>query len=203
MKERGTFLVPTTALTDTIDLASLLPEVRQKAEFILPLARANLRKAALAGVKIALGTDALLMPFGENAKEFGAMTDRGLAPLEALRAGTLNAAELRSQPHGGGQLQRPASSARVKNRFSTDTHVICPLITSTVDYDKAIRRCLNQSRTALVTTPRNLFTSRQSVGSMPSCSIAPVGITGTQNSGLAANGIDSAEPFPEKPEVLE
>lgn len=94
MKERGTYLVPTTALTDTINLASLPPAVRRKAETVLPLARANLRKAAQAGVKIALGTDAPLVPFGENAKEFGAMADRGLAPLEALRAGTLNAAEL-------------------------------------------------------------------------------------------------------------
>jgi len=94
MKERGTYLVPTTALTDTIDMAALPPPVRQKAENILPLARANLRKAALAGVKIALGTDAPLVPFGENAKEFGAMADRGLTPLESLRAGTMNAAEL-------------------------------------------------------------------------------------------------------------
>lgn len=94
MKERGTYLVPTTALTDTIDYAALPPAVRQKAESIVPLARANLRKAALAGVKIALGTDAPLVPFGENAKEFGAMADRGLAPIESLRVGTLNAAEL-------------------------------------------------------------------------------------------------------------
>jgi imidazolonepropionase-like amidohydrolase len=94
MKERGTYLVPTTALTDTIDMAALPPPVRLKAENILPLARANLRKAALAGVKIALGTDAPLVPFGENAKEFGAMADRGLTPLESLRAGTMNAAEL-------------------------------------------------------------------------------------------------------------
>jgi imidazolonepropionase-like amidohydrolase len=94
MKERGTFLVPTTALTDTLDLANLPPPVRRKAETVLPLARSNLRKAAQAGVKIALGTDAPLVPFGENAKEFGAMAERGLAPIDALRAGTINAAEL-------------------------------------------------------------------------------------------------------------
>jgi imidazolonepropionase-like amidohydrolase len=94
MKERGTYLVPTTALTDTINLASLPPAVRRKAESVLPLARANLRKAAIAGVKIALGTDAPLVPFGENAREFGAMADRGLGALGALRAGTINAAEL-------------------------------------------------------------------------------------------------------------
>jgi len=94
MKERGTYLVPTTALTDTINLASLPPAVRRKAESILPLARANLRKAALAGVKIALAPTHRWCRSAKNAKEFGAMADRGLAALEALRAGTLNAAEL-------------------------------------------------------------------------------------------------------------
>lgn len=94
MKERGTYLVPTTALTETMDLTALPPQIRKKAETILPLARANLSKAIAGGVKIALGTDSPLVPFGENAKEFGAMTDRGLPPAESLRAGTMNAAEL-------------------------------------------------------------------------------------------------------------
>ena len=94
MKERGTYLVPTTALADMLDLPSLPPAVRRKAESVLPMARANLQKAAKAGVKIALGTDAPLVPFGDNAKEFGAMVARGLAPIDALRAGTINAAEL-------------------------------------------------------------------------------------------------------------
>jgi imidazolonepropionase-like amidohydrolase len=94
MKERGTFLVPTTGLGDTIDFKNLPPLVRVKAETVLPLARQNLRKAAIAGVRIALGTDAPLVPFGENAKEFAAMVDRGLTPLESLRAGTINAADL-------------------------------------------------------------------------------------------------------------
>jgi imidazolonepropionase-like amidohydrolase len=94
MKERGTYLVPTTALFDTMDVASLPPTVRRKAESVLPLARANLRKAVQAGVKVALGTDAPLVPFGDNAKEFSAMMDRGLTAINALRAGTLNAAEL-------------------------------------------------------------------------------------------------------------
>ncbi|MBL0156286.1 MAG: amidohydrolase family protein [Bryobacterales bacterium] len=94
MKERGTYLVPTTALTDTLDLSTAPAIVRKKADYVLPLARANLRKSMLAGVKIALGTDAPLVPFGDNAKEFGAMVDRGLSPLESLRAGTRNAADL-------------------------------------------------------------------------------------------------------------
>jgi imidazolonepropionase-like amidohydrolase len=95
MKERGTYLVPTLALAATMAFNSLPPIVRRKADYVLPLARANVRKAALAGVKIALGTDAPLVPFGENAKEFVAMVEiAGLTPLESLRAGTVNAAGL-------------------------------------------------------------------------------------------------------------
>lgn len=45
-------------------------------------------------MKIALGTDAPLLPFGDNAKEFGAMADRAMTIIDALHAGTINAAEL-------------------------------------------------------------------------------------------------------------
>ncbi|MFN8651699.1 MAG: amidohydrolase family protein [Gemmatimonadales bacterium] len=94
MKQKGTYLVPTTYLTDRIDMASLPPVIRAKAEAILPLARENLKKAIRGGVKIALGTDAAVYPHGENAHEFGALVDRGMSPLEALRAGTINDADL-------------------------------------------------------------------------------------------------------------
>ncbi len=94
MKQKGTFLVPTTYLADRIDLNALPPQIRAKAEGLLPLAKANLSKAIKAGVRIALGTDAAVYPHGENAHEFGALVDRGMTPLEALRAGTVNAAEL-------------------------------------------------------------------------------------------------------------
>jgi imidazolonepropionase-like amidohydrolase len=45
MKERGTYLVPTTYLADRIALDVLPPLVRRKAEFVLPLMRESLRKA--------------------------------------------------------------------------------------------------------------------------------------------------------------
>ncbi|HUP88823.1 MAG TPA: amidohydrolase family protein, partial [Longimicrobiales bacterium] len=70
MKERGTYLVPTSYLATRIDLASLPPVMRKKAETVLPLARESLRKAIAAGVKIAFGTDAAVYPHGENAHEF-------------------------------------------------------------------------------------------------------------------------------------
>lgn len=94
MKQRGTYLVPTTHLGDTLDFSALPPPVKAKGDYVLPLARANLSKAIRAGVKIALGTDAPLVPFGLNAREFKALVDRGLSPVDALRAGTTNAADL-------------------------------------------------------------------------------------------------------------
>jgi imidazolonepropionase-like amidohydrolase len=94
MKARGTFLVPTTALADLIDLENLPPQLRAKAEHISPLAQASLTRAIRAGVKIALGTDAAVMPHGSNAREFAALVERGMRPIDALRAGTVNAAEL-------------------------------------------------------------------------------------------------------------
>lgn len=101
MKEHGTFLVPTTALTDLLDLAHLPPPVRAKAEEVLPKARDSVNRAVRAGVRIVLGTDAPLVPHGQNAKEFTALVARGMAPIEAIRAGTVNAAELLRVPDRG------------------------------------------------------------------------------------------------------
>lgn len=93
MKERGTYLVPTSYLVDRINLAVLPPLVRSKAETILPLARESLRKAIASGVKIGFGTDAGVYPHGENAKEFAVYVKMGLSPLEALKSATVGAAD--------------------------------------------------------------------------------------------------------------
>ena len=93
MKERGTFLVPTTYLAERINLAVLPPLVRQKAETVLPLARESLRKAIAAGVRIGFGTDAAVYPHGENAKEFAVLVRLGMTPLAALQSATVVAAE--------------------------------------------------------------------------------------------------------------
>jgi len=94
MKQHGTYLVPTSWLLERIPLNVLPPLVRRKAETIIPLARESHRKAIAAGVKIAFGTDAAVYPHGENAKEFAVYVKLGMSPLEALRAATLNAADL-------------------------------------------------------------------------------------------------------------
>jgi imidazolonepropionase-like amidohydrolase len=94
MKQHGTFLVPTRALGGLINLEALPPLLRDKAENVLPMAEASFRRAVAAGVRVALGTDAAVMPHGMNAREFNAMVDAGMSPLDALRAGTISGAEL-------------------------------------------------------------------------------------------------------------
>ncbi len=94
MIERGTFLVPTTYLADGMDVSSAAPELQAKAAEVFPKAKETTSKAIRRGVRIACGTDAPAIPHGRNAKELLALVDRGMAPLEAIRAATTVAAEL-------------------------------------------------------------------------------------------------------------
>jgi len=57
------------------------------------LQRENFRRAHRAGAKMVFGSDAGIYPHGQNAKQFAVMVKYGMAPAEAIRAATLNAAE--------------------------------------------------------------------------------------------------------------
>lgn len=94
MVEHGTFLVPTSYLSEGLDTSRAAPELQAKAAEVFPKARRMLGKAIQAGVKIACGTDAPAVPHGQNAKELWAMVDRGMTPLQAIQAATLVSAEL-------------------------------------------------------------------------------------------------------------
>jgi imidazolonepropionase-like amidohydrolase len=94
MVERGTFLVATTYLADGMDVSHAAPELQAKAAEVFPRARATISKAIERGVRIACGTDAPAIPHGRNAKELLALVDRGMTPLQAIRAATTVAAEL-------------------------------------------------------------------------------------------------------------
>lgn len=96
MKKKGVFLVPTTGLMDVIagSFDKLDPVIVEKAKFIIAKAKESHTRAIKAGVKFALGTDAPLLPHGKNAYELTAMVNRGMKPVEAIQAGTINAAEL-------------------------------------------------------------------------------------------------------------
>lgn len=94
MKERGVYLVPTIYLSKVTEQLTLIPLQKSKAEKIVPRMRESLKKAIKAGIKIAFGTDAGVFPHGDNAKEFAVLVEHGLSPLEAIRAATINAADL-------------------------------------------------------------------------------------------------------------
>ncbi|MCB1552856.1 MAG: amidohydrolase family protein [Xanthomonadales bacterium] len=94
MRERGVFLVPTNGLMDRIDFKLLPPQKRAKAEFVSPRMNQSLSAAIKAGVKVALGTDAPLIPHGQNAFEIVKMTEHGMTPLQAIQSATTVAAEL-------------------------------------------------------------------------------------------------------------
>ena len=56
------------------------------------------------GVKIACGSDAPAIPHGTQADELIAMVDRGMTPMQALRAATLTSAELIEREQDLGRL---------------------------------------------------------------------------------------------------
>jgi len=94
MIEHGTFLVPTTYLADGMDVSHAAPELQAKAAEVFPRARQTISKAVDRGVRIACGTDAPAIPHGRNAKELIALVDRGMTPIQAIRAATTVSAEL-------------------------------------------------------------------------------------------------------------
>ena len=94
MIERGTFLVATTYLADGMDVSHAAPELQAKAAEVFPRARETISKAIERGARVACGTDAPAIPHGRNAKELLARVDRGMSPLQAIRAATTVSAEL-------------------------------------------------------------------------------------------------------------
>jgi imidazolonepropionase-like amidohydrolase len=104
MAEKGTFLVGTCALADHMAVDRIHPALQKKAAEIFPKARQMLGKAIKAGVKIACGSDAPAIPHGTQADELIAMVDRGMTPIESLRAATVTSAELIEREHELGRL---------------------------------------------------------------------------------------------------
>ena len=104
MVDHGTFLVPTSYLSEGLDISMAAPELQAKAAEVFPQARAMLGRAIKAGVKIACGTDAPAVPHGKNAKELWAMVDRGMTPMQALQAATMTSAELINREEDLGRL---------------------------------------------------------------------------------------------------
>ena len=99
MAARGTFLVPTLSAGEAVMAAAdrgVLTGLRaQKARDAGTAMRHAIRLAVAAGVPIALGTDAGVGPHAANGHEFTLMHEwGGMTPMQAIVAGTSNAARL-------------------------------------------------------------------------------------------------------------
>src|SRR5262245_35924656 len=92
--ERGTFIVPTSYLSEGMDVSNAAPELQAKAAEVFPIAKKTIARLIDAGAKIACGTDAPAIPHGQNAKELWALVQRGMSPIEAIVAATVTSAEL-------------------------------------------------------------------------------------------------------------
>ena len=98
MLERGTWLVPTLTAGDTTEELANDPKIPEPVrEKLRSLGRPELeafRRAAEAGVKVAMGTDCPVAPHGTNLRELELMAEHGFTPTQALVAATSSAAEL-------------------------------------------------------------------------------------------------------------
>jgi imidazolonepropionase-like amidohydrolase len=98
MKARGTFYVPTLMAVEggkeILAKGGYPPSVAQKMTAAVESIGQVVRKAISKGVKIGMGTDAGVYPHGRNTEEFHLLTDLGMTPLQAMRAGTSVDADL-------------------------------------------------------------------------------------------------------------
>jgi imidazolonepropionase-like amidohydrolase len=98
MVKRGTFYVPTIDhnryYIDNGDKIGYAPGYKEKLQAFIPRNLETARKAFKAGVKFAMGSDAIYTMFGQNSRELGWFVKAGMTPEQALRTATTNAAEL-------------------------------------------------------------------------------------------------------------
>jgi imidazolonepropionase-like amidohydrolase len=106
MKAKGVYWVPTMGYYFYHLDNARSPEAHKYMEDVLGRARQNIPIARELGVKIANGFDpSSAEDHGQNAHEIIAMTKLGLPPVEAIRAATLNAADLMGWPDKVGAIE--------------------------------------------------------------------------------------------------
>jgi imidazolonepropionase-like amidohydrolase len=98
MAKRGTFYVPTIDhnryYIDNGDKIGYAAGYKEKLQVFIPRNLETARKAFKAGVKFAMGSDAIYTMFGQNTRELGWFVKAGMTPEQALRTATADAAEL-------------------------------------------------------------------------------------------------------------
>lgn len=98
MAKRGTFYVPTIDhnryYIENGDKIGYAAGYKPRLQAFIARNLETARKAHKAGVKFAMGSDAIYTMFGQNTRELGWFVKAGMTPEQALRTATSNAAEL-------------------------------------------------------------------------------------------------------------
>ena len=97
MLARSTFLVPTLVapigVIEQAEQKGTMPEYGlRKARETLEAHQESISRAIAAGVKVAMGTDAAVVPHGTNLRELGLMVQSGMTPMQAIVSSTSVAA---------------------------------------------------------------------------------------------------------------
>ncbi|HKE26539.1 MAG TPA: amidohydrolase family protein [Bryobacteraceae bacterium] len=94
MRERKIYAVPTFTIFEYFRDHAETPAAGAHEREMLDLHAAEFKKQLAAGVPVAMGSDVGPFPHGTQAREFVLMVQYGMKPLEALQAGTINAAKV-------------------------------------------------------------------------------------------------------------
>src|SRR5882762_2390393 len=98
MAKRGTFYVPTIDhnryYLDNWQKIGYAAGFQEKTKAFIERNLETARKAFKAGVKFAMGSDAIYTMLGQNTRELGWFVKAGMSPEQALRTATTYAAEL-------------------------------------------------------------------------------------------------------------
>jgi len=84
----------------------MLPESIEKEKGVGRLQRENFRKAFQAGALMGFATDGGVYPHGDNWKQFPKMVEWGMKPIDAIRAATLNGADIMSWSDQVGAIEK-------------------------------------------------------------------------------------------------
>jgi imidazolonepropionase-like amidohydrolase len=109
MVQRKTFYVPTIDhnryYADNFQLLHYPPKAVDDLNAFIQRNLETARKAFAAGVKFAMGSDAVYTMFGENTRELAWLVKAGMTPEQALQSATVNGAELLGMEKSLGALQ--------------------------------------------------------------------------------------------------
>jgi imidazolonepropionase-like amidohydrolase len=98
MARRGTFYVPTIDhnryYIENGDKIGYGPGFKERLSAFIPRNLETARRAFKAGVRFAMGSDAIYTMYGQNTRELGWFVKAGMTPEQALTTATSNAAQL-------------------------------------------------------------------------------------------------------------